>query len=435
MKKLHRRILRTAIWTATLLLLVKGIAAVREIAIASRFGTSSAVDTYFIVSSLAFWPVSVWMASCAVVGVPFFVTLGTEGHGKLTRAVVDLALASVVVGIALAIAFMAIVPAVAPSLLADAAFADEIVVALALSLPFGFLSGLLSARLLADERRVVTLLEGMPPIVATLGIVVVGSIGSVAWGTTIGFALQATVLFLLFRQSANGKRSIADPSSAIGTFAKVFVPVFLLQLVVGVTGLVDQVMVAWLGAGAIATLGYASRILALVMGLSATAVARAALPVFSELSSNEGRLSVLVRSWVLIMFGLGIAIVAVGWLLAPFAVELLFERGAFSEKDTARVAAVLQVGLLQLPFFLASIVAVQALAARGNFRTINRIGLANVAIKCIANPPLIFWLGVEGTMVSSAIMYAATLGYALRAAFGNGKRAGRHEDIRTDLLA
>ena len=60
------------------------------------------------------------------------------------------------------------------------------------------------------------------------------------------------------------------------------------QALISFIGIIDQFFAAPLGTGAIATLSYANRILASMLGLGATAVARATLPVFSQAQAQGG---------------------------------------------------------------------------------------------------------------------------------------------------
>jgi hypothetical protein len=52
------------------------------------------------------------------------------------------------------------------------------------------------------------------------------------------------------------------------------------------------------------------------------------------------------------------------WPLADWVVKLLFQRGAFSEANTAQVAELLQLLLLQVPFYFFGLVMVSALSSR-----------------------------------------------------------------------
>lgn len=105
------------------------------------------------------------------------------------------------------------------------------------------------------------------------------------------------------------------------------------QFFISLVSLVDQFVAARLGTGELAALGYANRILSLVLGLGATAIGRAMLPVLSQAHVRGNRsLNRIARRWAGIMFGAGFFAMAVGILLAPQIVELLFQRGQFASK-------------------------------------------------------------------------------------------------------
>jgi peptidoglycan biosynthesis protein MviN/MurJ (putative lipid II flippase) len=171
------------------------------------------------------------------------------------------------------------------------------------------------------------------------------------------------------------------------------------------TGIVDQFFAAHLGTGTIATLSYANRILALILGMGATAVSRATLPVFSQSQAQGGgQLHRVAFHWVRLLFVLGIGAMIVGWWLAPWGVKLLFERGAFTAADTEVVAAVFRYGLPQLPFYFAGLVLVSLLVSQRRYRVISVIGVINLMVKIVANILIVPYFGASGLMISTTIM-------------------------------
>ena len=58
------------------------------------------------------------------------------------------------------------------------------------------------------------------------------------------------------------------------------------QVAMSFVGPLDQYAAANLGANANATLGYASRLLSLILGIGAVSVGRAALPVLADVQSR-----------------------------------------------------------------------------------------------------------------------------------------------------
>ncbi len=169
----------------------------------------------------------------------------------------------------------------------------------------------------------------------------------------------------------------------------------------------DQYAAANLGSNANATLGYASRLLSLVLGIGAVSVGRAALPVLADVQhrGDARRARSMALKWSWMMVGAGIAAVALGWALAPWGVALLFERGAFTAQNTEAVAGVLRWGLLQLPFYFGVLILVQLLASQNRYRIMALIAVANFLLKAVLNAVLAPRMGTEGIMLATSLMY------------------------------
>ena len=176
------------------------------------------------------------------------------------------------------------------------------------------------------------------------------------------------------------------------------------------TTVIDQFFAAHLETGAIATLGYANRILALVLGMGTLAISRATLPVFSEAVAH-GKIHRLASRWATWMFLGGVGVLAILWPLAHWVVKLIFERGAFTEANTGQVAEMLQLFLLQVPFYFYGLVLVSALTSRKEYFAVTVSGIIGVLCRPLANAILVPRMGIEGIAVSAAIGYAATSAY------------------------
>ena len=140
------------------------------------------------------------------------------------------------------------------------------------------------------------------------------------------------------------------------------------------------------------------------------AVARATLPVFSQAQAQGGgQLHRVALHWVRLLFVLGVVALIVGWWLAPWAVELLFEHGAFTARDTEVVTEVFRYGLAQVPFYISSMVLVSLLASQARYRAIAAVAGINLIVKMAANFSIVPWLGMKGMVLGTAFMYAASL--------------------------
>jgi peptidoglycan biosynthesis protein MviN/MurJ (putative lipid II flippase) len=183
------------------------------------------------------------------------------------------------------------------------------------------------------------------------------------------------------------------------------------QMLLTLTIPIDQGFAARLGEGAVATLGYANRIVTLVTGLGTIVIGRALLPVLSSAVAQQnyamGRRQ--ATQWALLLFVAGVVIAVVGWLLAALAVRLLFERGAFTADASADVANVLRYGLLQLPFYFGGVVLVQWIAALGRLHILLAVACVALVVKVAMNLLLTQPLGLPGIMIGTALMYAVSL--------------------------
>src|SRR5690606_1382505 len=130
------------------------------------------------------------------------------------------------------------------------------------------------------------------------------------------------------------------------------------QVAMSFVGPIDQYTAANLGANANATLGYASRLLSLLLGLGAASVGRAALPVLADVQrrGDAERACKLALRWSAVLGGGGALVALVGWWLAPWMGRLLVERGAFTAEGRRTVAQVLRWGLLHLRVYLGVVV-------------------------------------------------------------------------------
>ena len=109
--------------------------------------------------------------------------------------------------------------------------------------------------------------------------------------------------------------------------------------------------------------------------------------------------------WVRLMIVLGVVTLIISWWLAPWIVKLLFERGAFTARNTEAVTEVFRYGLAQIPFFFPALALVALLASHGKHNLIAISGSTNLFVKTGANYVLVPIMGINGIMIATGIMY------------------------------
>ena len=418
-------------WVTLFVMLGKLSGAGKEMALAWQYGIGPEVDGYLFVLSLVSWPLALWFSVLTIALVPLAARMRRENPAELPRFRAELLGAAILFGCILALAAVMLVPLLIqmqdgtlPP--ATAAYAQSAIPALVLLLPLGVLASLFSAWMLAAGLHANTLLEGVPALVIAVAILLGnGGIEPLAWGTAAGFLLHMVLLAAPLRHRGELERPRLGVSSpAWQSFRSCFAIMLVGNALMSLIDLIDLMFAVRLGAGAVSTLSYSNRVLALILGLGGTAISRATLPVFSnEQAAGKGnpadRIHAIATRWVWIMLATGAVTVLLLLALATPLIELLFQRGAFSAVHTAVVADVLRHGTLQLPFFFAGLVLVSSLVARGLHRAVATVAAVNLPVKAAANFLLVPHFGLNGIVLATGVMYAASFGllclYALHA--------------------
>lgn len=416
----HQRIFKAAFRVAVFLVLGKAAGAFKEMAVAYRYGVSDAVDAYQFTMTMATWlPVTI-VGVLGVVLIPVLVKIQRTDHAERNLFVRELQGWMLLLGVLLAVATAVSWPWVLQSLGSSlteqvASMSSELLVAFVPVTVFLLIAGISGARLRAHERHVNTLLDSVPAI-ATLAWVMlattsVDDVGPLLWGTLVGFAIQAVWLAWLAAKADNGfwgapLLTMKSPHwPALVSAAGIML---IGQVAMSFVGPLDQYTAANLGDNANATLGYASRLLSLLIGIGAVSVGRAALPVLADIQSrgDSARARSMALKWSLLMLVAGAVAVVIAWVLAPWGVALLYQRGAFSAEDTQAVAEIFRWGLLQLPFYFGVLILVQLLASQNRYRIMAMIAVANFLLKAVLNTVLAPSMGASGIMLATALMYA-----------------------------
>ena len=408
----HRSILQGMLAVGLFALMGKVAGAAKEMAVAWRYGVGPEVDAYLFVYNLVSWPIVAWAGVLAVTLIPAEARIRQESPGTLRHFRAELLGLALVLGLALSLIGQLALPGLLRSGLVGlpgrtAALAGEMAPALAwLALP-GVLVALYSTWTMSSGRHANTLLEGVPALGILVAVLLVGGIEPLVWGTLAGTMMQLAFVALPTGLHDAGRRPAFGLASAHWLpFWRGFGIMMLGTAISSFATLIDQFFAARLGEGAISSLGFAGRIIALAMGILATAVTRATLPVFSRSAVDGGAVRGLALRWAAIMALAGAGVAMLGWLLAPWAVHLLFERGTFTAADTSAVAGLLRLGLLQLPVYVSSLVLVSLHSSLGHYRLLFASGVLGITIKVLASWLLLPAFGPGALMLSAAVVYA-----------------------------
>ncbi len=177
-------------------------------------------------------------------------------------------------------------------------------------------------------------------------------------------------------------------------------------LLIGVNPIVDQYFSAQLVIGSIAALNYGIKVPAIIITVFTIAIGNVLLPYFSNFAAEDKKLvyDKLIQTLKYIIV-ISILIVIVLVLISTPVISILFERDSFTSADTVIVSRIQQMYLLQIPFYICSIVMVRYLTAinKNNFMVFT--SLLSLILNIVFNYILIETLGVYGLALATSIVY------------------------------
>lgn len=413
----HRRIAVSALTVAAFIFLARVAGAIKEIVIAWRYGTGPEIDAYIYVFNLYNLLPSVWSSVAGAVLIPSLVQRAVEDQ----RSSDNFRGNTFGLALAVAVVFTPISWGIAQGLLSVSwgglhvgptrTAAEEIANTMLLMVPLMVFTGLYSTWWMAKGGHRNTLFEAVPSVV--LAAVLIAPIASGGDVLIVGTLLGVTTQLLLLGGSIYRRGLWVRPQ--FQWFVRDWRPIWrslgimtLGQTILSLSGIIDTVITAQFDTGSIAAFGYASRVTSLALSVCAIAVGRAALPVLSELAVHDVKeWHGVVRRWSLWLFAAGGLAAACGWVLGPWVISLLFERGAFTAQDTENVAVLLRILLWQLPFYLPGIVLAYAMASRGRHDLMLATTVPMLCVKMF-----VVWMGMSyGVIIvalSCVVMYIAS---------------------------
>ncbi|MCX6085445.1 MAG: murein biosynthesis integral membrane protein MurJ, partial [Caldiserica bacterium] len=171
--------------------------------------------------------------------------------------------------------------------------------------------------------------------------------------------------------------------------------------------LIDRTMASFLPEGSIASLGYAQKIYLLPLGVWAVQIAESSYPyiVSAFATGDVGKAYKLARGAIQRILFFIVPAMAGLLLLAPSIVRVIYQRGAFTEANTALVARVLQGYLGVLLFSSVQYIETRLFYARRNTMTPMFISVASLTMNVALNYLLgfVFHLGAYGLAIASSI--------------------------------
>jgi putative peptidoglycan lipid II flippase len=432
-KTTNRRILSAILVLIVMTGAAKLAATAKELIVAGYFGVSETVDAFLIAFLLPMFAINVLAGSFSSALMPTYIRTrddkGMEAAQKLFSSIMTLGIVFLVAAaIVLATLSPLLLPLLASGFSSNAMeLTQNLFYWLLPVLVFSGIGQLYSTAMNAEERFViVALTPAVTPVCAVIFLVLLidtWGIDALAAGTLFGSAIEMVILASVAVQRGISLRPRwGKMTDELRVVVGQYIPMVSGAFLMSGTVLVDQAMAAMLEPGSVATLNFANRVVALILGVGSMALGTAVLPHFSRMVADEDWKSVryTFRAYARLIVLFSIPITALLFLFSEEIIRLLFERGAFSSEDAKLVGQVQAYFILQVPFYLLGILGVRMLSAIMKNSILMKISFVNLIINIIGNYFLVQYFGVAGIALSTAIVYALSFGMIYFSLFENG---------------
>lgn len=413
----NRRIFSGVLIVATMTLLVKVLAAAKELVVADFFGTSEIVDAFLFAFLLPSFAINVLSGSFSAALMPTYIRTrenkGQQAADKLFSSIM-------LIGLLFLVSAAIILAIVAPTLLdlLGSGFSEQ-TMALTQSmlywlLPVIVLTGwqrLFATIMNAGERF---LLVAFTPVITPICTVIALITLAQQWGIytlVAGVAVGASLELLVLILAAKLKNIPLLPkwngvSDELRTVIGQYTPMIAGAFIMSGTVLVDLSMAAMLEPGSVATLNYANKVVAMILGIGAMALGTAVLPHFSRLVGEDDwdALRDTFKTYAGLITVITLPVTMLLFFTSEFIIHQLFERGAFTVEDTQRVGQVQSYYILQLPFYMLGILGVRLISAIAKNDILMKIAMVNLIFNIAGNYFFMKYLGVAGIALSTTFV-------------------------------
>ncbi|MGA3031803.1 MAG: murein biosynthesis integral membrane protein MurJ [Terracidiphilus sp.] len=420
----NRSIFRAAVSVGAAGLLVKLIATGKEIAVASVYGRSDAMDAFLAAALIPSLLVNLISESMNQALVPTLVRVREqEGHDRaeklLSSAMLSVCLLLGLASLAMALAAHGLFPLIA-SHFAPAKLALAIrlfYVVLPIVLLTGIATNCTAVLNTLDRFALPALAPAVISVAVVAGALFFGErlgIWAMVYATLAGTLLHALIVAgMMHARGYRFRLRWHGADAATREVAGQYGPVLLSSVVASGGLLVDQSMAAMLPAGSVSALVYANRFVSVVITLLAGAVSTAIVPYLSRMVAQGDWAGCrhTLRTWFAItaLASLPVAVFLIAG--ARPLIRIALQHGQFGAGDTSVVAAVLAMYAIQIPFYATSRVYYRFLVAMRRTDLVLYCGVINLALDIVLNLLLMRWLGIAGIALATSLWTISTLFY------------------------
>ena len=419
----NRKIFGAAFTVAVFTTVVKAVSFVKELFIAWKFGTSDELDAFLIALVVPNLLMSVIGSSLASAFIPTYISVkerqGQKASQKLFSGFMTYSL--FIIGIT---TILMVVTAPIYLSLIGSGFSQEkldLTFNLLCSIsPFVLLSGIVyvwEAVLNSYEKFAIAAL--VPIFIPVITIILFLSTNS--WGIYIlplVLFVGTFIQIIVFGKYLRKQGVLLLPkwygfSKELRQVNRQYLPMVAGAFLLCSAIPVDQAMAAMLSPGSVASLNYGNRIIAAPMSLITTALTAAIMPYCSRMFATGDWLGIrnTIRRYLQLITISTVPLALILFLFSQPIIELAFQRGSFTSKDTYLVAQIQSFYSLQIPFYIGNLLLIRILSSIQKNNVLLWASGFSLFLNIIFNYLFMSFIGIRGIALSTTCVYLFSFSY------------------------
>ena len=412
-KSYSNPLIRNMVIVGAVTLVLKIIGFYKETLIASTFGLSELLDTFFIAMLVPTFVQSVFLSSITIIFIPNYISELKQG-GNISS------LQSVIFIVMLGISLVSVIFAyLTTDFFLELIYPDhtesyynlvrrQLYIILPCLLFWG-MSSVMNGLLEIDSRFFISTVSTIFPLAIMIGFLLFlkETLGDMvlAFGT-LASGFSSFIFYLIVNiKSKNLVFSKPKINKNTVLMLRQLPPKMFSSFFTAMNSYVDQFFAAQLAIGSIAAINYGIKIPAFMVTIIIAALGSVLLPHFSRLATNniKGAFDHLFRilKWIFILSAI---VVVLGILTSNYVVELLFERNEFTHGDTLKVALIQKITLVYVPFYLCTLIIVKFLTSINKNKFMAWISFFNLFTNIVLNIVLVKRFEVYGLVFSTTLV-------------------------------
>ncbi len=410
---MNKKLLSAALVVTVISSVGKILGLVRESALASYFGMSRDTDAFKIAFSIPDILVSILCVSILQVFVPIYTDILKEKKPERTKKFLDtiytfVGLAAIVMASLGIIFCRQLINVIAPGFESETINKTVILAFIILPGTFFYVMGNLTASYLQIHGRFIvsSLIWFSYNVCIIVSLVFFSGFGikCVAAGALVGLVGMLLIqLPSLKKEGFSYNFSLDFRDKGLRQIGISIVPVVIASAFSQIYNIINRMMASGLDAGSISAMDFAYKVAMLVYGVFVVSLVTVIYPSMADKSDNSEEFKKNISSNLSIGGIIVLPLVTLVYILRVPVIRVLFQRGSFSEADTAITAGILGFTVFGIVGITYREILNRAFYSLKDTKTPMINGIIAITLNIILNLSLVRAMGINGLALGTAI--------------------------------